>query len=146
MPNRDTPKHATIDSVVDAIAGWISKYRWTLGDNVGLDRCGPSEVKQIAKELGLSTDELKNIAAKGPGAADLLRRMLLALDVDPGAVMKAGPAAMRDLQRLCAACHHKSRCQHELAAGTAAAHFHEFCPNAYTLDALFEQKGAAARH
>ena len=146
MPNPDTPKHSTIDLIVDAIAAWVGKYRWTLGDNVGLDRCGPSEVKQIAKELGLSTGELKDIAAKGPGAADQLRKMLLALDVDPEAIMKSDPAVMRDLQRLCVACDHKSRCRHEFMAGTAAAHFREFCPNAFTLDALFAERGPAAQH
>jgi hypothetical protein len=47
---------------------------------------------------------------------------------------------MRDLQRLCITCAQKKRCGHELAAGTAGENFREFCPNAYTLEALFEGK------
>ena len=96
----------------------------------------------MASDLGLSTGELKSLAAKWPDAADPLRKMLVGLGVDPNALAKADPAVMRDLQRLCVACDHKRRCRLELAKGTAAAHFHEFCPNAYTLDALFAQEAA----
>ena len=53
---------------------------------------------------------------------------------------------MRDLQRLCMVCAQKGHCQHELAQGTAAEHFREFCPNAYTLDALFKQKMRPSKH
>jgi hypothetical protein len=145
MPKPDMPKHATIELVVGAIADWVNKYRLSFGDG-GLDRCGPDEVNQIAKDLGISTSQLQDIVDKGPGAADLLRKMLAALHVDLEVIATAEPAVLRDLQRLCAACDRKSQCRHEMAAGTAAAHFHEFCPNAFTLDALLEQKAASARH
>jgi hypothetical protein len=148
MPNADTqpPKHLTFERIVEAIADWVSKYRETLADTGRLDQCSANEVGAIAKDLGITASQLQAVVAKGPGAADLLQKMLVALGVDPERIAKAEPAAMRDLQRLCAACDHKSRCRHELAAGTAATHFHEFCPNAFTLDALFAEKTAAARH
>jgi hypothetical protein len=47
---------------------------------------------------------------------------------------------MRDMQRLCISCEAKQRCEHELTQGSAARHYREFCPNAFTLDALFEQQ------
>jgi hypothetical protein len=72
--------------------------------------------------------------------------MLIALAVDPEALAKSNPAVMRDLQRLCVACSQKGRCQHELAEGTAAEHFREFCPNAFTLDALFGRTASSTRH
>ena len=53
------------------------------------------------------------------------------------------PAVVRDLQRTCLLCDHKSRCRRELAEGSAAQHFRDFCPNAYTFDALFKQSGIA---
>ena len=145
MPNSDSPppKHPTLELVVEAIAGWVNKYRETLADTGRLSQCSPDEVNQIAKDIGVSVSQLQNIVAKGPGAADLLRKMLVALHVDPDVIAQSDPAVMRDLQRLCAACDHKGRCRHELAAGTAAEHFHDFCPNAYTLDALFEEKTEA---
>ena len=88
----------------------------------------------------MSVAELHALSAKGPHAADLLTKMLIALSVDPEVLARTDAATMRDLQRLCISCGHKERCAHELASGTAAEHFHSFCPNAYTLDALFAEK------
>jgi hypothetical protein len=36
-------------------------------------------------------------------------------------------------------CGHKRRCAHDLAEGTGAEHYKEYCPNAYTLDMLFAE-------
>jgi len=138
--------HPTVDSALQVIANWVNKYRSRIGTGDAFAGCTPDQVTQVAKELGMSPAELRGIARKGPGAADLLQKMLVALDVDPEALTKSNPAVMRDLQRLCISCSHKSRCQHELAAGTAAEHFHEFCPNAFTLDALFKRESLPFQH
>jgi hypothetical protein len=132
--------YPTVEFVLDAIAGWINKYRNMPGARHELEHCSQEDVMQIAKDLGISVSDLRGLAAKGPRAADTLRKMLLALSVNPQDVSNADPAAMRDLQRVCIVCGQKRRCQHELARGTAAEHFREFCPNAYTLDALFKDK------
>jgi hypothetical protein len=146
MPNRDSPppNYPTVEFVLDAIAGWINKYRHAVGVHNELGQCGPDEVKQIAKDLGVSVNELRELSSKGPGSADLLQKMLLALHVDPKKIAVESPGVMPDLQRLCITCGNKKRCQHELAQGSAAEHYHEFCPNAFTLDALFAQKDRAA--
>jgi hypothetical protein len=47
------------------------------------------------------------------------------------------------LQRICITCGHKAQCSHELAAGTAAKHYRDFCPNAMSIDELF---GSAQSH
>lgn len=148
MPERNVhqPTYPTVEFVLDAIAGWINKYRNTTTAAGEFGECSPEDVRQIAKDLGVPANELRALTAKGPGAADLLLKMLTALRVDPDALAKADPAVMRDLQRLCITCSQKGRCQHELAEGTAAGHFREFCPNAFTLDALFKQKEQESRH
>jgi hypothetical protein len=142
MPNRDIQQsnYPVVEMVLDAIADWVSKYRNAIGLNNELGRCSPDEVMQIAKELGVPANQLRELVSKGPGAADLIQKMLVALNVDPKAIAMANPLVMRDLQRLCITCGDKKRCSHELAKGAAAEHFQEFCPNALTLDALFAQK------
>jgi hypothetical protein len=142
MPGREVeqPRYPTIEFVLDTIAGWINKYRHFSGVHDELGECTQDDVARIAKDLGVSVNDLRGLAAKGPGAAEFLRKMLLALSVDPNDLAKTDPAVMRDLQRICMLCGQKSRCRHELAAGTAAGHFREFCPNAYTLDALFKHQ------
>ena len=126
--------------MLEAVAGWINKYRQASGLHDEFGHCSPEDVRQIAKDLGVSVSELRKLATKGPGAAELMEKMLIALRVNPHALVNTNSAVMRDLQRLCVVCSQKGRCEHELAKGTASEHYREFCPNAFTLDALFKQK------
>ncbi len=135
--------YPTVNFVLDAIAGWVNKYRAVAAARDDLGRCSPEDVRQIAKDLGISVGELCTMSAKNPHAADLLVKMLTALSVDPETLARSDPATMRDLQRLCTSCDQKGRCAHELAEGTAAEHFQSFCPNAFTLDALLKSKERA---
>jgi hypothetical protein len=148
MLDRNSPKPAypALDMVLNSIADWVNNHRFARRDRSGLSRCDRNEVMRIARDVGVSLDELHLLARKGPRAADLNTRMLVALGVDPKALSDNEPLVMRDLQRLCGGCVNKGRCAHELAEGTAAAHFHAFCPNAYTLDALMAEKGKRAVH
>lgn len=138
MLDRDNPKPAypALDMVLNSVADWVNNYRNSIGRDSGLRHCGPHEVAQIASDIGLSPAELRTLSTKGPRSAELVAKMLVALGVDPKALADRDPLVLRDLQRLCSTCGLKGRCAHELAEGTAPAHFHEFCPNAYTLDAL----------
>jgi CBS domain-containing protein len=144
MSNTDNPQQdvAKTESIANTIADWVNRYRTKIGASDDFGRCDADEVMQIAHDLGASPAELREFVQKGPGAADLLQKMLIALNVDPVSLSAKSPGTMRDLQRLCIMCEEKKRCVHELADGTAGEHFHEFCPNAYTLDALLSEIGA----
>jgi hypothetical protein len=136
----EQPSYPTLDSVLEVIAQWVKKYRYAAGLRNEFARCGPEEVAHTASELGLSSRDLFQLASKGPHAADLLQRMLVALGVDPQKLASKDPAVMRDLQRLCILCGEKKRCTHELAAGAASDNYREFCPNAFTLEGLLQGK------
>lgn len=136
--------YPTVEFVLDSIAQWINRYRHSQGVTDELGQCTQNDVLKIANDLGVSVADLRNVASKGPHAADTLQKILTALRVDPKALAKADPATMRDLQRVCVVCHQKGRCERELAAGTIAEHFRDFCPNAYTLEALFKQERSAS--
>jgi len=124
-------------SVLDAIASWVKKYREAVGLRNELANCTPEQVALIGRDIGLSPGQLLSVAAKGPHAADELPRLLRALGIDPQKLASEDFAMMRDLQRICVTCGHKGQCRHELAAGTAASHYRDYCPNAISLDALF---------
>lgn len=134
---QEQPHYAGLEPILGTIAGWITKYRDSLQSRAELQRCGTEEVARIAHEMNVSPAELASLVSKGQNSALLLDKMLVALGLDreKNKHLK-DPRIMRDLQRLCFACDHKKQCAHELAAGTAKEHFHEFCPNAYTLDVL----------
>jgi hypothetical protein len=139
--SHDSPQshYPTVEFVLNAIADWVNNHRDSMGRG-DLGQCTPDEVSRIANDMGMSTGQLRELVQKGPHAADQVQKMLIVLKVDPKHVAANEPVVMRDLQRLCIFCDDKKHCAHELAAGTAAAHFHDFCPNAQTLDALVKQE------
>ena len=147
MINRENriPNNPLVETAVKAIAAWVSIYRNALGLNNEFGMCGPDEVMRMAQEIGVTPTQLRELS-KGHGNANLLKSMLVALHVDPKVIADMDPLVMRELKWLCITCSNKKRCEHELAKGTAEEHFREFCPNAVSLDELFDQKGQQSSH
>ena len=76
------------------------------------------------------------LVRQGPHAADELPKLLKALGIDEAALARTEPLVLRDMERICALCNHKRQCNHDLAAGTSAEHYHQYCLNASTIDDL----------
>ena len=91
---------------------------------------------RIASELRMSSGDLEALVRAGPHAADELPKMLKALGVDQETLVRTEPLVLRDIERVCALCNHKHECDRDPAAGTASAHYGEYCNNAPTLDGL----------
>ena len=137
---RPHPDFESLQSVISSLAQWAKRCRDTLETSKRLADCGPDEAARIARDLKLQPKELAMLSKKGPRAADLMLKMLASLEIDAGELEHDDPATMRDLQRLCAMCTDKRQCQYDLTNGITATNFRDYCPNAYTLDALLEAK------
>jgi uncharacterized protein DUF6455 len=124
--------YPVVDSVIDMFAGWLKHRR----DVVSVCDCDDSGYQRIARDLGVSCEELDDLVRRGPHAADELPKMMAALNLDLAAVKRAEPLVLRDMERVCSQCDHKRRCDHDLANGTAAQNHAEYCGNAPTLAAL----------
>jgi hypothetical protein len=148
LANRENelPSYPSVETAFKAIADWVTNYRDAINSCHDLGRCGPEEVMRMAKDIGVTPSQLHELVSKGPGTANLLKTMLLALHVDPKVLADMDPLVMRELQWLCITCNDKKRCERELANGTATEHFREFCPNAVSLDELLDQKGQPSSH
>ena len=134
------PSDPLVRTAFKAIADWVNNYRRVIGLTKEFDMCRPDEVMRMAKEIGMIPSQLHELS-KGQANADLLTRILVALHVDPKVLADMDPLIVRELKWLCITCSSKKRCSHELAKGTAAENFHEFCPNAVSLNELLDQKG-----
>jgi len=137
---RPHPDFESLQSVFSSLAQWAKRCRDTLETSKRLADCGPDEAARIAHDLKLQPKELAMLAKKGPHAADLMLKMLESLEIDASELEHDDPATMRDLQRVCAICGDKRQCQYDLTNGITAPNFRDYCPNAYTLDALLEAK------
>ena len=134
------PSYPLVDTALKAIADWVNSYRNAIGSKNEFSMCGPDEVMRMAKDIGVTPSQLQELVRKGPESANLLKRLLAALHVDPKIIADIDPLVMREMKWLCMTCSNKNRCEHELAEGTAIDHFYEFCPNAVSIDELLDQQ------
>jgi hypothetical protein len=100
----------------------------------------PMKSQILQRDLRLSASELAVLARNGPNAADLLQDMLDVLGLDKKALENDEPLVMRDLERLCTTCREKRQCRFDLANGVSTDNYRDYCPNAFTLDALLQEK------
>lgn len=125
----------------DASEGFFAQIfaRWR--EQMELSQMPHAELGRMAHELGLSSDELRSLAAKGPHAADLLYERMQALGVSRTDVDRLGWNLMRDLEKTCACCGDKGQCRADLAAHPDSPAWKEYCPNAMSLEAIRRTKG-----
>ena len=131
--------HGAIERLLTRVRDW-----WRRQNELGL--LDSVEVGRIAGDLGMSSDTLKELAARGPDAANLLYGRMRALGVSKADVDHAAWGVMRDLQRTCACCNEKGVCEKDMAEHPGDPVWKDYCPNAVTLDALAKLKGRAEGH
>ena len=134
MTVQDKP-YPVVGRVVDIFGEWL-KHRRELREMREMDA---TNFGRIASELRMSSADLEALVRQGPHAADELPKMLAALGIDQDNLARTEPLVLRDMERVCALCTHKRRCDRDLAAGTAVAHYEEYCANAPTIDGLGPQ-------
>ncbi|MDR3467306.1 MAG: DUF6455 family protein [Xanthobacteraceae bacterium] len=123
---------AGVNRLIETFGDWLH-YRRSIREVREFDS---GEFHRIADELGVTPQDLGALVRQGPHAADELPRMLTALGIDADAISRAQPMVYHDMERVCARCAQKGRCDRDLDANTAAQHYEEYCVNAMTIDAL----------
>ena len=101
-----------------------------------LTACDVVELERVAQDLGISPADLRSLASRDKTAADLLKRRLETLRLDPTSI---DLALMRDLQRCRSNCDSKQLCAHELEDKPTGASWPKYCPNEETIAAIKNQ-------
>jgi transcriptional regulator with XRE-family HTH domain len=123
-----------VTKIIDLFGDWL-KQRRELNEMMQL-AADPGELERVARELNVTPADLETLVRQGSQSANELPYMLTALDIDEAALRRAEPALLRDMERVCSFCTHKRQCHQELAAGTAATNYVEYCENADAIDTL----------
>jgi hypothetical protein len=92
-----------------------------------------AEIERLVDETGISIDYLRTLATLGIRGADLLRRRMDILRVDPDRLYNYEPANFRELQKSCSACESHERCAIDLAQDAfdpTRPDWQDYCPNA----------------
>jgi hypothetical protein len=126
-----------------ALQGLLARVRdwWRRQEDLSL--LDSNEVDRIARDLGMSSDTLKKLVARGPDAADLLYERMRALGISEADVDRTASGVMRDLQRTCTCCNEKGICEKDLMEHPNDPAWKDYCPNAVTLEALARVKAEA---
>lgn len=133
--NPVTP-NSVFGSVITTFRDWLRKRRMLRQYRHRLDGCDQNEIARIARDVGLSSNELREMAELGPDAAKLMLERMAVLHLDATALAKNEPSTMRDMQRLCSKCASKKRCKLDLMLVPNDPAWRQYCPNAGTLDAV----------
>jgi len=123
-----------VTKVIDLFGEWL-KQRRELNELIDF-AADPAELGRVARELNVTPADLKMLVERGSHSANELPYTLTALRINETALRRAEPALLRDMERICSLCTHKRRCHQELAAGTAAKNYVEYCENSDTMDIL----------
>jgi len=118
--------------LIDTFTDWL-KHRRELNEMRLIDR---GDFDRIAADLEISPGDLDELVRRGPHAADELPQLLKALRIDETALERTHPMVLRDMERVCALCSHKARCERDLAAGSSAEYFSSYCANEATIRQL----------
>lgn len=131
MTTQSSP-YPRVTSLIGTFADWL-KHRRELNEIRRLDR---GEFDRIAADLEISSSDLDELVRHGVHGADELPLLLNALNIDHARLERVHPLVLRDMERVCTLCGHKARCDRDLAAGTSAEHFSNYCPNEPTIKQL----------
>jgi hypothetical protein len=115
---------------------WL-KHRRELSE---MRQLNTPEFDRIASDLRLSPADLQELVRHGPHAADELPKLLKALGVSEDDLARVEPMVLHDMERVCALCGQKRVCDRDLASGTSAEHYREYCLNAPTIEEFGARK------
>ncbi len=139
LSTQQDSRFSRLQSALKVLTDRFSRWRDAHRTFQDLRDTDPQEMRQMARDVGLSTDELTRLAAKGPNSAALLSERLTALHLQPDAIATNAPALMQDMQRLCSLCSEHGRCRRDLKRDPNDPVWKSYCPNEPTLDALQRQ-------
>ena len=127
-----TKTYPIVENAINLFGDWL-KHRQEMREIREMDS---GDFARIARDLNVSPADLDAVVRQGPHASDELSVLLKALGIDEATLSRTQPALQRDMVRVCAACRQKALCNHDLAAGTLAYRYDEYCPNASAIDDL----------
>jgi DNA-binding ferritin-like protein len=123
-------------SPFEVIVRWWNSWTGMGPDFSELRCCAEDEVKRIATDVGLSAEELRQLARSSPHSADLMLERLAALDLDRKEVAQVEPQIFHDMQRVCTLCETRRQCARDLAQDPNDPEWEHYCPNVETLKLL----------
>jgi hypothetical protein len=117
--------------MIHSIMNFFTKF-FARPELEGLD---PEQVKEIARDMNVTADDLYLLDRSGSEPA-LMPQRLSQEGVDPAVIQAEWPSVWKDLQRVCSLCGSKDVCRNELELAPEANDWRHYCPNEGTIRSL----------
>lgn len=127
-------------SLFAVLGQWWRNWKSSRARITELSNFTSHELHDVARDAGVATEELKALAGKWPGSADLLSRRMAALGLDAAELARSEPITSYDLKKSCSLCASKRRCEHDLVKDSTNPIWNEYCLNSGRLSALCEEQ------
>ena len=126
--------HTFVTKIIDLFGDWLKRRR-------ELNEMMEYEAEFGRAGAGCARAQRDARRSREAGAAGFAERERVAVHAHGtghrrSGLTACGAALLRDMERVCSFCTHKRQCHQELAAGTAATNYVEYCENADTIDTL----------
>ncbi len=108
--------------------------RWLMPSE--LNSFDQAQLQELARDVGVTTDDLCRLVAEDPESAQLLPERLRREEIDVVLLQAKWPSVYKDLQRVCSLCGHKEVCEREMKECVEGSDWKKYCPNAHTFDTL----------
>lgn len=116
----------------------IRKFFRRVGDQLlpsDLHMLDAGQVQEIARDIGVTTDDLYHLDRLG-AQASLMPQRLSQEGLNPVVIQAEWPAVWKDLQRVCGNCRSRDVCRNELELAPDAQDWRRYCPNEHTIKSL----------
>ena len=123
-------------SLIERALDWWRESRATWQRIHELELLSDVDIARMARDIGVTPDEFLRLVSQPNGSAALLERRLAALDLNSEDIREISTLLFADLQRTCALCAEKGRCEHDLDYRPESREWESYCPNAGTLKTL----------
>jgi hypothetical protein len=136
MKYRQEARMHLTTTMIEAVAAHIRKWCQATGNAftaAGSPLLDDQTVAEIARDCGMSDDDLRLMMRAGEHSADEMILLMRAMDLDPAKVEAASAAEFRQMQVTCTRCGEKARCRHALVGDHAFEDVASFCGNAEDL-------------
>lgn len=131
-----TDTYRQSQTLASRLKQWFTRAWEATTETDVIGRLDDQTLNELARDCGISSDQLKQLANAGPHAADEMIALMLAISIDPTEVSRLYPTQFRDMQVNCSLCESKERCRHDLATQVAEREHIHYCSNADHLTSL----------
>lgn len=129
------PNSSLSAAIVSRARSWWQEQR----RNADFDECATmsgADLDCLARDCGVTADQLLALTRRGPHAADEMHVLMQALNVDEAAMQRSHPGLLREMSVTCALCAAKAQCRHDLAQGDKRDDCPPYCGNIEAFDEL----------